>query len=261
MVEQSRIVGIVGGVGPYAGLDLTRKVLDQTRASTDQDHLNVVVLSWPREVPDRSAFLLGKSTADPVPGLVRCVRALESLGAAVAGIACNTAHSPRLFDRLISALRSGGSNIVMINMIEEVARFIRVHYPDVRRVGVLATDGTVSSNAYGVVMGVEGLSAVYPDPQVQRDLVHAAIYDQNYGIKAFSAHVTGRARADVLEAARHMVIEKGVEALVLACTELPLAVSERVLYGRPVIDATVVLARALVAGVEPDKLKPIDTGV
>ncbi len=260
-MEKARILGIVGGIGPYAGLDLTRKVLDQTRASTDQDHLDLVVLSWPREVPDRSAFLLGRSTADPVPGLIRCVLALESLGAAVVGIACNTAHSPRLFDRLISMLRSGGSSIVVINMIEEVARFIRVHHPNVRRVGVLATDGTVDTNAYGEVLGRDGLSAVYPDPLIQRNRVHAAIYDQNYGIKAFSANVTGRARTDVLEAARHLVIDKEAEALVLGCTELPLAISERTLHDRPVIDSSVVLARALVAGVEPERLRPFDPRV
>ncbi len=256
--EQGQMIGIVGGVGPYAGLDLSRKVLDQTRASTDQDHLNMILLSWPRHVPDRSAFLLGRSTDDPVPGMVRCVLALESVGATVAGIACNTAHSPRLFGRLISTLSSNGSRIVVVNMIQEVARFIQYYLPGVRRVGVLATDGTVSTNTYGEVLEQEGFAAVYPDAQVQRDLVHNAIYDQAYGIKAFSEPVTARARADVVEAARHLVIEKEAETLVLGCTELPLAVSERVLHGKPVIDASVVLARALVASVEPDRLKPFD---
>jgi aspartate racemase len=259
-MEQGPIIGIVGGVGPYAGLDLSRKVLDQTRAATDQDHLNMVLLSWPRHVPDRSAFLLGRSAEDPVPGMVRCVQALEAVGATVAGIACNTAHSPRLFGRLISTLRSKGSRIVVINMIQEVARFIQCHFPDVRRVGVLATDGTVCTNTYGEVLDQEGFATIYPDAQVQRELVHSAIYDLAYGIKAYSAPVTARARSDVLEAARHLVINKGAEALVLGCTELPLAVSEMLLNGKPVIDASMVLARALVASVEPDRLKPVDVG-
>lgn len=257
---RAQIIGIVGGVGPHAGLDLGRKVLDQTRATVDQDHLNMVVISWPRCVPDRTAFLLGQSIDDPVPGMVRCVHALESVGATVAGIACNTAHAPRLFDRLIASLQSSGSRIVVVNMIQEVARFIQHHFPDVRRVGVLATDGTVTTNAYGEVFAKEDLTSVYPDAPVQRELVHGAIYDRNYGIKAMPSPVSERARAAVLAAAMHLLNDKGAEALVLGCTELPLAVSERFLHGKPVIDASMVLARALLASVEPERLKPFDFG-
>lgn len=237
-----------------------RKVLEQTRATVDQEHLNMVLLSWPRCVPDRTAFLLGQSNDDPVPGMVCCVQALESVGATVAGIACNTAHAPRLFSRLIATLRSSGSGIVVINMIQEVARFIQCHFPDVRRVGVLATDGTVTTNTYGEVFSREDLTSVYPDVQVQRELVHGAIYDRTYGIKAVSSPVSERARAAVLAAATHLLNDKGAEALVLGCTELPLAVSERFLHGRPVVDAGMVLARALVASVEPERLKPFDMG-
>jgi aspartate racemase len=257
---KEQIIGIVGGVGPHAGLDLSRKILDQTRALADQDHLNMVLLSWPRDVPDRSAFLLGRSTADPVPGMVRCVQALEAVGATVVGIACNTAHSPRLFGRMMSRLRSVGSRIVVINMIQEVGRFLRAHFPEVRRIGVLATDGTVGTNAYGEVLEPEGFVAIYPDPRTQHELVHAAIYDKEYGIKACPTPVSARARADVTRAARRLVEDGEAEVLVLGCTELPLAVSERALYGVPVVDASMVLARALVASAEPERLKPIDAG-
>lgn len=257
---QAGVIGVVGGVGPHAGLDLGKKVLEQTRAATDQEHLNMVLLSWPRHVPDRTAFLLGRSTDDPVPGMVRCVQALESVGATVAGIACNTAHAPSLFNRLIASLQASGGTIGVINMILEVARFIKFHFPEVRRVGVLATDGTVTTNAYGEVLAQEGLSTVYPDARVQRELVHSAIYDRAYGIKAVSTPVTERARAAVLAAATHLLTDKGAECLVLGCTELPLAVSEKFLHGRPVIDTSMVLARALVASVDPERLKPVDFG-
>lgn len=257
---QAQIIGIVGGVGPHAGLDLSRKVLEQTRATGDQEHLNMVLLSWPRDVPDRTAFLLGRSTEDPVPGMVRCVQALELVGATVASIACNTAHAPRLFSRLIASLQSSGNRIGVINMIQEVALFIRCNFPDARRVGVLATDGTVTTNAYGEVLARENLTCIYPDAQIQRELVHTAIYDRSYGIKAVSSPVSERARACVLAAATHLLIDKGADVVVLGCTELPLAISERRLQGKPVIDASMVLARALVASVEPEKLKPIDFG-
>jgi aspartate racemase len=53
------MIGIVGGVGPYAGLDLLRKVYDNTVAGKDQDHLDVVMISVPAAIPDRTAYLLG----------------------------------------------------------------------------------------------------------------------------------------------------------------------------------------------------------
>jgi aspartate racemase len=255
-MSSRKIVGIVGGVGPYAGLDLSKKVFDHTLATTDQEHLDLVMLSWPQSVADRTAFLLGRSDEDPAPALCECLLALESIGCSVAGIACNTAHSPRLFQALKGGLRARGSSIELLNMIEEVAAFLRRYHPSVRRVGVLATDGTVAANVYGEILCGAGFEAVYSEPAVQRDMVQAAIYDRGYGLKAFSDPVTDRARSDVLQAARHLVEVKQAEAIVLGCTELPLAVREPQLFGRPVIDASMVLARALVARVAPEKLRP-----
>jgi aspartate racemase len=256
-MSSRKIVGIVGGVGPYAGLDLSKKVFDHTLATTDQEHLDLVMLSWPQSVADRTAFLLGRSDADPAPALCECLLALESIGCGIAGIACNTAHSPRLFQALKSGLQARGSSIELLNMIEEVAAFLRRYHPSVHRVGVLATDGTVGANVYGEVLGGAGFEAVYSESAVQRDLIQAAIYDRGYGLKAFSDPVTDRARSDVLQAARHLVEDRQAEAIVLGCTELPLAVRETQLFGRPVIDASMVLARALVGRVAPDKLRPI----
>jgi aspartate racemase len=255
-MSMRKIVGIVGGVGPYAGLDLCKKVFDHTRATTDQEHLDLVMLSWPQSVADRTAFLLGRSDANPAPGLCECLLALESVGCSVAGIACNTAHSPRLFGELNEGLRARSSAIELLNMIEEVAAFLQRHHPSVRSVGVLATDGTVNANVYGEVLGGCGLGTVYPEPIIQRELVQATIYDRTYGLKAFSDPVSDRARSNVLRAANHLVEDKGVDAIVLGCTELPLAVREQRLFDRPVIDASMVLARALVARVAPEKLRP-----
>lgn len=248
------IIGIVGGIGPYAGLDLNRKIFDQTSATRDQEHLGVLMLSWPRQIPDRSAFLLGQSAEDPAAGIVRCLRVLEAAGATVAGIACNTAHSPRIFDAVIAGLHDAGSGIEVVNMVREVAVFLRSYYPDVEHVGVLGTDGTIHANAYAEVLSEEGIATSYPDPDIQHGLVHPAIYDPGYGIKAHSDPVTEKARAHVHEAARHMIEDKGGDALILGCTELPLVVRGRRLYGKPVIDPTLILARALIARMAPDKL-------
>ena len=60
-MRQDERIGIVGGVGPHAGLDLTRKLFDHTRAEADQEHLPVMLYSFPDRIGERPAFLLGKT--------------------------------------------------------------------------------------------------------------------------------------------------------------------------------------------------------
>ena len=36
-MDERNAIGVVGGLGPYAGLDLVKKVFDNTAASTDQE--------------------------------------------------------------------------------------------------------------------------------------------------------------------------------------------------------------------------------
>ena len=68
---QPAIIGIVGGVGPLAGLDLQAKIVAQTIAGRDQDHLPVVSLSWPGPIPDRTEYLLGRVAENPAQMCIR----------------------------------------------------------------------------------------------------------------------------------------------------------------------------------------------
>jgi len=248
-------IGIVGGIGPYAGLDLNRKIFEQTIARRDQDHLDVVLLSWPSRIPDRTAYLLNESSANPVGGIVDCLQSMDQLGVTVAGIACNTAHSPKLFGEVVRRLESVGCRIKVVDMISEVARVLSGNAVRGKRVGVLATTGTVRANAYGSRLREAGIEAIYPDDGIQENIVHPAIYDTQYGIKAHSDPVTQQAQTAIMEAGRHLLVERQAEALILGCTELPLAITSQTLFGKPVIDPTLLLARALVREVAPEKLR------
>ena len=84
--------------------------------------------------------------------------------------------------------------------------------------------------------------------------MHDSVYDPEFGVKAHASPVSGRARANVLTAIAR-ARAAGAEVVVLACTELPLAVPEPIVEGTPVVDATRVLARALVRSVAPELLR------
>ena len=74
-------IGIVGGAGPYAGLDLAQKILQQTRAKIDQDYLPTISISTPADIADRTRFLLGQTTKNPAHAIFRNLTELEDLGA------------------------------------------------------------------------------------------------------------------------------------------------------------------------------------
>jgi aspartate racemase len=248
------MIGIVGGVGPYAGLDLARKIFDQTIASRDQDHLSVALLSAPGEIADRTEFLLGKTETNPAHALADIILKLERMGASVVGIPCNTAHAPPIFDVITRELETAGCNVKLVHMIEAVTGFVRRRHPRIETVGVLSTTGTYESGVYPEIIEREGLKVVQPDESLQEE-IHAAIYDPEYGIKARSNPVTEKAR-DKLLAGVAALLRDGAEAIILGCTEIPLAIKDGEIGDTPIIDPTLVLARALIKSVAPDKLKP-----
>jgi len=238
----SKMIGVVGGMGTYAGIDLLKKIADSTEASKDQDHLPVAMLSYPGRILDRSEYLSGTVDENPGQGMADIVKKLIDTGACIIGIPCNTAHVKEILDPVLDVIPEG---CTLVNMLHEVASYIAGSYRDVERVGIMGTNGVYRSRVYDNYMNKSGLETIYPDEDVQYSLVHPAIYDRKYGIKAVSEPVSEKARIDLMSVAR-MLINDGAQAIVLGCTEIPLAIRDREIELTPVVDANNVLARAMV---------------
>lgn len=236
------MIGVVGGMGTYAGIDLLKKIADNTEASKDQDHLPVAMLSYPGRILDRSEYLSGTVDENPGQAMADIVRQLIDTGACIIGIPCNTAHVEEILDPVLKVIPEG---CTFVNMLQEVAAYIAGSYRDVDRVGIMGTNGVYRSRVYDNYMNKEGLETIYPDEDVQYSLVHPAIYDMEYGIKAVSEPVSEKARIDLMSVAR-MLIHDGAQAIVLGCTEIPLAIRDKEIELTPVVDANNVLARAMV---------------
>jgi aspartate racemase len=249
------MIGIVGGVGPYAGLDLFRKVLDNTRAGSDQEHLDVVMLSVPGSITDRTGYLVGEVAENPGRAMAGVVQKLEAAGAVVAGIPCSTAHVPEIFNLVEGELQAAGSHIRLLHMIDETVAFMRALYPGLSRIGVLSTTGSYLSNVYHHALESAGYQVVKPDAGMQSALIHPAIYHPVYGIKSVSNPVHPRSREN-LKKGFSTLKKQGAEAVILGCTEIPIAFPDREVMGMAAIDPTLALARALVRHVCPEKLKP-----
>lgn len=252
-MSQDNVIGVIGGMGPYAGLDLVRKIFDMTEASTDQEHLPVALLSFPGRICDRSTFLFDGTGENPGEALARIALQLNDLGAVVVGIPCNTAHAPSILDVVQRRLDEAGARVKLLHMIEEAVRHINRETENLERIGILSTLAVYRLRLYGRALEAEGFEPILPDENVQENIVNRTIFDPSYGIKAQANPVSGIARQSLLNAIEHLK-EKGAQAVILGCTELPLAIPEEEVDAVPVIDPTAVLARALIRESHPDRM-------
>lgn len=244
-------IGVIGGVGPYAGLDLVKKVFDQTLAAADQEHLDLYMTSCPSLIPDRTEYLL-HAGQNPAPGLITCIDKLARIGATVVVVPCNTAHAPQIYQQVEQWALVHYPQVRLLNMIEETCSFLATLFPDGATIGLMATLGTHGVGIYsGYLSQYPSLRLVEPGEDGKKR-VHRAIYNRSYGIKAVSP-VSNQATEDLLAEARSL-IERGAQAIILGCTELPLALKEGMLPC-PLVDPTALLARAAIRVVAPEKLK------
>lgn len=227
------VLGILGGLGPAASCYLYQMIIDHTPATRDQDHIDLVISSR-ASTPDRTAFILGQSDEDPFTVMEQDGRSLVAYGATVLAIPCNTAHY--FYDRLAAALPVPVLNMPALTVEEARAA-------GCRKLGILATDGTLQAQTYQIMCQRAGLDWAVPSPPAQA-AVMSIIYDQ---IK--QGRRVDRAQWD---AAVADLAAQGCDRAVLGCTELSLVKRDEHL-GDFFLDSTEVLCRhALRAcGVEP----------
>jgi aspartate racemase len=254
MKPATPLIGILGGMGPQAGLDMAHKLIMETRTEKDQDHLPFVLLSMPSSVPDRTEYLLGKITENPAYAIAEQFEVLAGMGANIAAMACNTAHAGPIFDVVLEILEARNVNIRLLHLVGETIDHLKLKYPGIHRVGVLATKGTYQSHLFDLALADAGLEAVNPNAETRDELIHAALYAPSIGIKSTGGAVTEEARRRVQLAIDHLR-GRGAEAIILGCTELPLAVSGSSSDDLPILDPAVIMARKLISETYPEYLR------
>ena len=245
MNEREPLLGILGGMGPQAGVDLAHKLIAATRAGNDQDHIPFVLYSLPGSVADRTAYLLGDSDTNPAHAIADQLQSMSGLGVTVAVMACNTAHAAPIFDVIRQQLEARGIGIRLLHLVDETVAYLGRSFPAISKVGVLGTSGTYRSRLYERALEDAGFESILPEPEIRDEMVHAATYDPRFGIKATAGVISAKARELVHSAIAH-VVDHGAEAVILGCTELPLAVTEPVVAGIPVLDPAQIIAARII---------------
>jgi len=229
MASKEKVIGILGGLGPEATLDLYGKILAATGARADQEHLHVLIDSNPK-VPDRNKAIAG--TGEPAtPALIAMARRLEAAGADFLIVACNTAHA--FAAEIREAVR-----IPLVSQIDETVDAVLQRIPGIRRVGVLAGQGCVDAGVYQRAFARRRIEVLLPAAPGQRQLMELI-----YRVKSGD---TGAATRTAVRALGEGLFADGAEIVVAGCTEVPLVLAPADLPG-PMVDATAVLAERAVA--------------
>ncbi|MFB0507959.1 MAG: aspartate/glutamate racemase family protein [Thermodesulfobacteriota bacterium] len=226
------IIGILGGMGPEATADLFHKIIKNTEAERDQDHLRIIIDNNPK-IPDRTPAILG-SGENPLPMMIETAKNLERAGADFIVIPCVSAHYfiQELSERIA---------IPVISIVEEVTGEIERRLPGIRRVGLTATTGTIRAGLFQDRLGEVGVEVLVPPPEDQEDLVMSSIYGES-GIKA--GFISPENRGKILKASKAL-IERGAQGIIGGCTEVPLVV-EQCDIEVPFFDSLEILALAAI---------------
>lgn len=203
MVNRRPVLGILGGMGPEATVELMRRIVVRTPAKTDQEHIRCIV-DQNGAVPNRTDAICGAGPS-PGPVLADMAKRLTAYGATLLCMPCNTAHY------YLDAIRAA-TDTPFMDMIECAAACARTRCPDATQAGVLCTVGTRHTRLYEKHLAAQGLTAVYPDAMGQEILtsVIARVKSGNTGADV---------RADCMRVMESLRAQ-GVPVLIAACTEL-----------------------------------------
>ena len=218
----SKVLGIIGGLGPLATAYYYELITNMTDVERDQDHIEIWIHSVP-QIPDRTSYIVGASDENPLPELIKTGSKLVDLGADCIAMPCITAH---YFHQDLVA----GIHAPVIHLVEETVEYLRSR--GIERVGIMATDGTVRSGLFQQELERRGLKAIVPEPEFQKDVMHL-IYEN---IKIGSIP-----EMDRFERVAEHLRSGGAQVIILGCTELSLIKRDQKI-GAGFLDAMEVLA-------------------
>lgn len=197
-----KTIGIIGGMGPLATVDLYRRIVLRTKAAKDQEHLHVLIDSN-TNIPDRTKAIIAGGE-DPVPQLVKSAEILKQSGSDFLIMPCNTAHY--FIDDVKAKVE-----IPFVNMLSETVKYTHEKYGRDTVVGIMATDGTIKSKLYERYYSEAGIKTVIPDKTQEKimkfiyDIIKSGKYDEG---------------TDLMFECVEELKSMGADTFLLGCTEL-----------------------------------------
>jgi aspartate racemase len=203
-----RTAGMIGGLGPESTIDYYRSIIARYRARRqDAGYPRILINSL--DVDNGIAMLDAGRLDDLTDYVSSGVDALVRAGADFGFIAANTPHL--VFDEV-----QRRSAIPLLSIVRATSD--RAKALGLKKVGLFGTGFTMRASFYPQEFQRAGIALVVPG-ESEREYIHA-----KYIGELLKNQFLPETREHILGIARQMKAEDGVEAIVLAGTELPLLV-------------------------------------
>jgi len=204
-------IGLVGGMTPESTLAYYRAIIDLGRASWDDPLRNPVVLIYSLDLSEIAAHQNVGEESSVVRILVDVLERLRVAGAELGALTANTPHV--YFDRI-----AAGTRLPLVSIVD-IARE-RARELGVRRALLLGTNATMTAAMYPEAFTEEGIDIVVPNEE-ERQFLNRSIYE-DLAVGAVTAELRGR----FLDLCRRHLDDSGVDAILMACTEIPLVLKD-----------------------------------
>lgn len=228
-MKREKVVGILGGMGPEATIDLFSRIVEETHAKCDEDHLRIIIDNNPK-IPSRQDAILN-GTESPVPAMVETAKNLKNAGADFIILGANTAHF--FYDEVASQV-----DIPFLHIINEAVKELLRSYPNIKKIGVMATNAAVKTKLYNNCCAKFNIDVIDLNEEEQNK-IHNTIFNFKYNgltednVKAACESVTN-------------LISEGAEAIIMGCTEIPIILKGQS-FSIPLIDPNDIIGKVAVA--------------
>ena len=216
---------ILGGMGTEATESYIHLLNLRTPAHSDQDYLNYILVNH-ATIPDRTGYIVDHHRPNPLPALLDDIRQQNQLHPEFYALPCNTAHY--FYNRLQKA-----ANAPILHMPREAVAEIGQRYPHAKRVGLIATRGTLADRIYNSDVVSHDYQLILPTKKIEDETMRLIYHD----VKA-NNDANPKLYHQILA---EMINQLDCDVVILGCTELSLAQERAGNHRYPVIDAQAVL--------------------
>ena len=201
---ETKKLGVIGGMGPQATSVFFEKLIENTEAERDQDHIDMLILNH-ATLPDRTKVILEGRSELFLDAVANDFKLLELAGVANIAIPCNTSHY--FYDEMQQM-----TTVNIINMVDETVKEIHGRYGDGSKIGILATNGTIRTGIYRTSCDSYGMKLYEPEPSLQQKVMDIIYND----VKAQKNVDPSKLESLI----HHLIYEEQCQCVILACTEL-----------------------------------------
>lgn len=222
-----KILGVLGGMGPGATADAFLKLVSNSQAKKDQEHIPVIIASLPT-IPDRTENILYGGPS-PLPAMINSLKILDKSGASCIIMPCNTAHY--WYNEL-----KKNTDSEFISIIESTCK--KIIADDISSVALVATTATIKTQLYQNYLAGFGIKCMAPDSD-----------DQDTIMESIIAYKSGKhdLSFDMMAPCIARLKEKGAKKIIMGCTEVPLILKNNIInHPECFIDTTEELIRQAV---------------